>query len=90
MESKIQRKIIKDLEANGWIVIKTIVLSKSGYPDIIAFKNSKTIFIEVKDTKGVVSELQAYRIRQLKAQGFNVFLIYSYIEYINVRDADFR
>ena len=72
-ESKLQSKIIKILEFNGWIVVKTIHLSKNGFPDIFAFKNSRTIFIEVKSKKGVRSELQKYRIEQLTKHGFLAF-----------------
>ena len=72
-ESKLQSKIIKSLELDGWIVVKTIHLSKNGFPDIFAFKNSRTIFIEVKSKKGIRSELQKYRIEQLTKQGFLAF-----------------
>jgi hypothetical protein len=38
-ESKLQSKIIKLLESDGWLVVKTIQLSKNGYPDLFCFKN---------------------------------------------------
>jgi len=76
MESKLQSKIKNYLKSNGWIVLKTIKLSDSGYPDLFCFKEGKTIFIEVKDgNKGVVSELQNYRIKELQNQGFEVYII---------------
>lgn len=70
LEQKIQSKIIKKLELNGWLVLKLIKVSKSGYPDLIALKNGKTIFIEVKQPNGVLSEIQKYRIKELTSQGF--------------------
>ena len=73
-ESKLQSKIIKELEADGWLVVKTIQLSKNGYPDIFAFRAGKTIFIEVKSPTGKATELQKYRIEQLQNQGFTAFV----------------
>lgn len=70
LEQKIQSKIIKKLEVDGWLVLKLIKVSKSGYPDLIALKNGKTMFIEVKQPNGVLSEIQKYRIKELTLQGF--------------------
>lgn len=80
-EAKLQSKIIKLLELNGWLVVKTIQLSKNGFPDIFAFKNTKTVFIEVKAPNGKRSELQKYRIEQLTAQGFTAFFCESLDEF---------
>lgn len=38
----------------------------------MALKDGKTIFIEVKQEKGILSELQKLRIKQLKDLGFDV------------------
>jgi Holliday junction resolvase len=70
LESKIQSKIIKKLELNGYFVIKLISTNKNGIADIIALKDGKTIFIEVKQPSGVLSELQKLRIKQLRDLGF--------------------
>ena len=80
-ESKLQSKIIKLLEADGWLVVKTIQLSKNGYPDIFAFRSGITIFIEVKAPNGKRSELQKYRIEQLTSQGFTAFFCESLDEF---------
>ena len=40
------------LRGEGWLVVKTIVLSLAGFPDIFAFRNKVAIFIEVKSPKG--------------------------------------
>ena len=74
-EQKLQSKIIAYLEENGWIVVKTITLSKAGFPDIFAFKNKEAIFIEVKAPHGRCSELQRHRIKELKKEGFNAEFI---------------
>ena len=70
LESKIQSKIIKKLELNGYFVIKLISTNKNGIADILALKDGKTIFIEVKQPTGVLSELQKLRIKQLSDLGF--------------------
>ena len=82
MESKEQTKIKKYLEKDGWIVVKTIQLSESGYPDLFAFRCGKTLFIEVKREKGGrLSEIQKYRIEQLIAQSFVVFVSHGFNQF---------
>jgi len=71
-EQLIQSKIIKQLEADGWYVLKLIKTNKNGIPDIVAFRNNEFQFIEVKTEKGVLSELQKYRIKELQDLGFKV------------------
>lgn len=72
LEQKIQSKIIKKLEVEGWLVLKLIKVSKSGYPDLIALKDGKAMFIEVKQPSGLLSEIQKFRIKQLQNLGFEV------------------
>lgn len=82
-EQKLQSKIISDLNKRGWIVVKTITLSKAGFPDIFAFKNGRAVFFEVKAKKGVKSQLQQYRIEQLQQQGFMAEFIDDYEDYLS-------
>lgn len=70
LESNIQTKIKKKLESQGYLVIKLVRTSCNGIPDLIALKDGKTIFIEVKQPNGVLSELQKLRIKQLTDLGF--------------------
>ena len=72
LEKNIQTKIKKKLELEGWFVIKLITTSCNGIPDIMALKGGKTMFIEVKQPDGKLSELQNVRIGQLLALGFDV------------------
>ena len=44
----------------------------NGICDLMALKEGKTMFIEVKQPTGVLSEIQKIRIKQLKQQGFEV------------------
>jgi Holliday junction resolvase len=70
-EQQIQSKRIKQLEAEGYFVLKLIKTNKNGIPDIIAIPpNSNVIFSEVKTPKGKLSKLQEYRLKELEAYGF--------------------
>ena len=69
-EQQIQSKRIKQLEAEGYYVIKLVKTNKNGIPDIIAIpKDSGVLFSEVKTQKGRVSKLQEYRLKELKEHG---------------------
>ena len=69
-EQQIQNKRIKELEAEGYYVIKLVMTNKNGIPDLIAIPpNCGVLFSEVKTPTGKVSELQKYRIKELKEHG---------------------
>tara|TARA_R110000744_G_scaffold101142_1_gene195009 strand:+ start:150 stop:389 length:240 start_codon:yes stop_codon:yes gene_type:complete len=69
-EQQIQNKRIKELEAEGYYVIKLIKTNKNGIPDLIAIPpNCGVLFSEIKKPKGVVSELQKYRLKELERHG---------------------
>ena len=72
LESRIQNKIIKKLEQDGYFVLKLIKTNKNGICDLIAVKENETIFIEVKRPDGVLSELQKVRIKELRGRCINV------------------
>jgi Holliday junction resolvase len=72
-EQQVQSKIIKRLEDQGWYVIKLIKTNKNGIPDLVAFKDNDFQFIEVKTETGKLSELQKFRIEELKSKGFKVY-----------------
>jgi hypothetical protein len=76
-ESDIQHQVIQFFEKYGWYTVKIIQSNKNGWPDLQAHKSGVTIFIEVKSEKGIVSELQAYRHKQLRNLGFIVLVISS-------------
>ena len=70
-EQQIQAKRIKQLEAEGYYVIKLIKTNKNGIPDIIAIPpNADVLFSEVKTETGKLSELQKYRLKELEKHGF--------------------
>lgn len=69
-ESSIQSKRIKQLEADGYYVLKLIKTNKNGIPDLIAIpKDSKVLFSEIKTEKGKLSKLQEYRLKELNDHG---------------------
>ena len=72
-EQQIQSKRIKELEDDGYYVIKLIKTNKNGIPDLLAIPpNVNVLFSEVKTPTGKVSKLQEFRHKELKDKGFNV------------------
>jgi hypothetical protein len=83
-ESQIQKKISDYYSANGWVVVKLMKTNWNGCPDLMLLKDGRTFFIEVKTQTGVMSKLQAYRHKELRKQGFDVFVI----DYCITKDSD--
>lgn len=69
-EQQIQSKRIKQLESEGYYVIKLTQTNKNGIPDLVALKHDDVLFVEVKTPKGKLSKLQEYRLKELKQHGF--------------------
>jgi hypothetical protein len=75
-EQQIQSKKIKELESQGYYVIKLIKTNKNGIPDLLVLpKNSDAFFIEVKKEGGVLSKLQEYRINELNKHGLKTEIL---------------
>ena len=69
-EQQIQTKRIKELESQGYYVIKLVKTNKNGIPDLIAIPpNTDVLFSEIKKPSGTLSKLQEYRIKELKKYG---------------------
>tara|TARA_R100000951_G_scaffold52069_1_gene43823 strand:- start:6686 stop:6934 length:249 start_codon:yes stop_codon:yes gene_type:complete len=69
-EQQIQSKRIKQLESEGYYVLKLIKTNKNGIPDLIAIPpNCDVLFSEVKKPTGKLSKLQEYRLKELKKHG---------------------
>lgn len=73
-EQQYQKKIIDKFEKNEYYVINLIKTNKNGISDLLALKkNEPPIFIEVKTEKGVLSELQKFRLTEQKKRGFKTY-----------------
>ena len=70
-ESQIQNKKIKQLEEEGYFVVKLVLTNKMGIPDLLALKDGKALFLEIKRPNTKLTKLQEYRIQELKKQGFD-------------------
>ena len=76
MASKFQTKIIKEYKSKGWTVINIIKLSDSGYPDLLCMKDGEIDhWIECKEAKDTLKELQKFRINQLNKLGKKAFCL---------------
>ena len=70
-EQQIQSKRIKQLEAEGYYVLKLIKTNKNGIPDVLAIPpDCNVLFSEIKKPKGKLSKLQEYRLKELDKYGF--------------------
>lgn len=80
LESAIQTKIKKKLQEDGWTIVKLIKTSLTGIPDLLALKDGKAMFVEVKQPKGVLSPIQDHVIKTLRINGFEVNIWTNYKE----------
>ena len=72
-EQQIQSKRIKELESQGYYVIKLINTNKNGIPDLVAIPpNADILFVEVKKPEGKLSKLQEFRKQELESHGIRV------------------
>ncbi len=70
-EQQIQSKRIKELEEQGYYVLKLVKTNKNGIPDVLAIRpDAAVIFSEIKTEKGKLSKLQEYRLKELNNFGF--------------------
>jgi Holliday junction resolvase len=89
LEQARQKKITNRLQQEGWLVVKLIKTNCNGICDLMALKDGVTEFIEVKQPKGLLSEIQKIRIKQLREQGFTVHIWTDYQEdYITNTDTN--
>jgi hypothetical protein len=85
-ESKLQTRIRKDLERDGWYVVKISICNKPGYPDLQAMKSRRRMaYIEVKGPGKKSEPLQEYVHDILRKIGFSVFVIDSWEKYLFIK-----
>jgi Holliday junction resolvase len=72
--SSYQTNIIKEYEKKGYYVINLIATNKGGIPDLLCLRHGYSpLFIECKQGKDTLKELQKYRIKELRNLGFDAF-----------------
>jgi len=82
-ESKVQSKIIKHLELDGYFVVKLMATNKNGIPDLLAVKTgSLNLWIEVKTVDGKLSKLQSHRHNELQKVGQAVLVPFGYEDFV--------
>lgn len=74
-ESDIKRRACTALTKRGWLICHVIQCSLNGWPDTMALKNGRIIFIEFKQPGKKPRDLQQYRIDKLEKQGFETIVI---------------
>jgi len=74
-ESYIQRQIIVKLESWGWMVVKLIQTNTNGIPDLMAIRDGKCVFIEVKREGEEPEPLQKHRLNQINDKGILGFWV---------------
>lgn len=72
LESKRQTKIRKKLIDDGFFVTKLVATSTPGIPDLLAIKNGKVLFIEVKQPGNKPLPLQEFMHNKLRSFGCEV------------------
>ena len=65
LERDIQKKTIIELEKMGYYVVKLEKTNKNGIPDLLALKNEKALFFEIKTEKTKARPLQEYRMKEI-------------------------
>ena len=75
MASNFQSAIVSKLKSKGWTVVSVVKLSQNGYPDLLAMKQGKVLWIESKEDNDTLKPLQKYRINELRANGFRAYAI---------------
>lgn len=84
-ESKMQARIIKDLEGDGWLVNKVVVCNNTGWPDVQAYRDGVCIFIECKAQGKKATPIQTYQQNRIFNHGFTVATIDSWEEYLKFK-----
>lgn len=64
--------------------------NKAGWPDVFAFRNGTTVFIEVKREGEEADDLQKHVHRVLQDKGFHVFVIDTWELYLEIRSSHLR
>jgi len=75
LESKVQAKLIRRYEREGFFVVKLILTNKPGIPDLLLLKDGVASFVECKRHGEKARPLQEFRIKELRNLGFMVDVV---------------
>lgn len=75
LESKLQSKVIQHLKKTGWFVRKILATNCPGDPDIYAYRNGRTIWIETKREGKVARPLQFFRHKEIIESGMECYCV---------------
>lgn len=77
-ETALTKKITTYLKRHGWLVKKDHGhgMQQSGWPDLMAIKAGRVVFIEVKIPGNRPSKIQIYRIAEIRRAGIEVGVVY--------------
>ena len=79
LESKIEKRLKKEVEKNGGLALKFTSHGMAGVPDrLVLLPKGRIYFVELKGTGKTLRPLQLKRKEQLESLGFKVYLIDSY------------
>lgn len=79
LEKTIVAKVMAVARSLGWFVVKIHgnAYQMAGLPDILAIKNGRAVWMEVKVPGNEPSKIQLHRMRELAAAGCPVAVVYS-------------
>lgn len=84
LEADIQSLIIKYAERRRWACVKTTTSSRRGWPDLVAIRDGRTIWIEVKRKDEEARRQQALVANWMREHGAEVFEVDSLEEAMEI------
>lgn len=84
-ESKLQKKVRNSLRRKGWLVVKIILCSQNGWPDLQILKGSRWVLLEMKAKGEKLKPLQEYVHEQIREHGGEVYKIDSWEDYLALK-----
>ena len=83
-EASIERRVVKEAKAEGWLVFKWTSPNNRGVPDRIFIRCGRVVFIEFKAAGKKPTKLQNHIIAQLEEQEVEVYVVDSIEDGIRV------
>lgn len=74
-EARLQRRIVRALEARGYLARRLRPLGLAGWPDIYALKGGRAYHLEVKMPRGRATPLQVHTLDALARAGAVVAVV---------------